>query len=60
MINEITEANVASKNNLETIKAFGFIKKIKDWDFVAKTDEELKQEEQNVDQPADNPAPLDI
>lgn len=60
MINEIAEANVASKNNLETIKAFGFIKKIKDWDFVAKTDEELKQEGQNADQLADNPAPLDI
>lgn len=34
IINDLANANVSSKNNLDDIRPFGFIKKVKDWEFV--------------------------
>lgn len=39
LIRQLTEANISARNSLEEITSFGFIKKIKDFDYARKMEE---------------------
>lgn len=45
LINELSQASSSSLEFVNSVETFGILKRIKDTDFVAKTEEELKKEE---------------
>lgn len=48
LIRQLTEANIAARNSLEEISSFGFIKKIKDYDFAKKMEEKNSRKDDMI------------